>query len=243
MTSVRLTLTATNADRRMSTNRTEYLPYHMDNHVWSRDFCKISFDVVGPSFHLGRNGQFANGTPTDLVDFFKEHGKCAFCGSSIREDFGRCQCGKPKSEGDHLVVKYPTEQYETLKNLFNRERQRIRAALRQAMFKANGGTFDKEHINGMHAAQRGLCYFCGARIELGSKSLHADHFLPIAMGGRNDLDNMVLTCAKCNLKKNAMDGERFDAIARKSRSPEFSLILRAMRKDLREYRKKHQSDI
>ncbi len=226
----------------MATNRVQYLPYHMETLIWARDFCQIAFNGVCPDFRLGRNGKFAKGIPSDLIDFCKKHGYCAFCRSPIREDFGRCQCGKPKTRGDHLVVEYPTEHYQTFKKIFDREHQRVRAVLRQATIKANGGTFDRKHLKGMHAAQRGLCYFCGTLIELGSKTLHADHYLPIAMGGRNDLDNIVLTCSKCNLQKNSIEGERFDAIARKYRSPEFAAILRAMRKDLKEYRKKHREE-
>jgi 5-methylcytosine-specific restriction endonuclease McrA len=208
--------------------------------LWAQDFCQVSFNSVCPDFWLGRNGKFTSGTPLDLIDFFKEHGSCAFCGSPVKEDFGKCLCGKPRTKGEHLVIKFSTEHYQRYKKIFDREHQRVRSTQRQAMIKKNGGAFHKKHIAGMHTAQRGLCYYCGTSIELGSKSLHADHHLPIAMGGRNDLDNMVLACAKCNLQKNSMEGARFDAIVRKFRSTEFSAILRAMRKDLREYRKKHR---
>ena len=218
-------------------NSMKFLPYHMDGHVWSREFCKVSFYAFVPDVSLELDGRFANGTPSDLVEFLKTHGRCAFCKSSIGKDFGKCHCGKPRGKRNHLVIEYPTERYVDFGKIFDREIARVRASKRAAMIRENGGSFDKKHIKGMHAAQRGLCYYCGSPIQLGSRHLHFDHYMPISMGGRNDLDNMVLACSPCNFRKNAMDGPNFDAKVRRLRSPEFSTILREIRKDLKAYKK------
>lgn len=39
------------------------------------------------------------------------------------------------------------------------------------------------------------CIHCGGNYE------HNDHYIPISRGGRNSLDNIVPSCAKCNLSK------------------------------------------
>lgn len=54
------------------------------------------------------------------------------------------------------------------------------------------------------------CHYCGARTSLAGGSLsegpgqrpwHVDHKTPVASGGTNDIDNLVLACQKCNLEK------------------------------------------
>lgn len=213
------------------------VPYFIEIGIWSRDFCEVRVSTYGPSFHFGRRGMFEGGLPMDFVEFFHEHGACHFCGARVDRSLSRCACGKPRGKSNHLVIRYPTPLYYShFKKLYEREWKRVASAKRAQMIRDNGGNFNRKHIPGMHAAQRGLCYFCGTPIELGSKSLHVDHYEPIAEGGKNDLSNMVLTCARCNLLKNAMHGDNFDAKSRKFRDPEFAAILREMRRDLKAYK-------
>lgn len=213
------------------------VPYFIDVCIWSIEFCEVRISTTSSSFHIGKKGPFEGGLPMDFVEFFYEHGACQFCGAPVARNFSRCACGKPHGKSNYLVIKFPTNLYQShFRRLYDREVGRAANARRRQMIEENGGTFNRKQIKGMHTAQRGLCYFCGVSIELGSKSLHVDHYQPVAEGGRNDLSNMVLTCAKCNLLKNAMNGDRFDAEARKLRTPKFTAILREMRKDLKAYK-------
>jgi hypothetical protein len=41
------------------------------------------------------------------------------------------------------------------------------------------------------------CVFCGAE-----KDLQADHLVPKSRGGKNDADNLVLSCKTCNISRN-----------------------------------------
>jgi CRISPR/Cas system Type II protein with McrA/HNH and RuvC-like nuclease domain len=43
------------------------------------------------------------------------------------------------------------------------------------------------------------CQYCGK--ELNKKGIHIDHVIPYSLGGRTELDNLVVACAECNLKK------------------------------------------
>jgi 5-methylcytosine-specific restriction endonuclease McrA len=52
------------------------------------------------------------------------------------------------------------------------------------------------------AAQRKVCYWCGAKCP---KGYHVDHYVPLSKGGRHDLHNLVIACGPCNLRKNAKD--------------------------------------
>lgn len=58
-----------------------------------------------------------------------------------------------------------------------------------------------------------VCFYCG---KLGTKQTgpdgrvwHADHSYPRALGGDDLPDNMVLTCASCNLSKRASSASEF----------------------------------
>ena len=44
-----------------------------------------------------------------------------------------------------------------------------------------------------------FCRYCGRRV----KSFHLDHVMPVSLGGTNDIDNLVVACSPCNLRKGA----------------------------------------
>lgn len=46
------------------------------------------------------------------------------------------------------------------------------------------------------ARDGGACMRCGSK-----EKLHFDHVIPVAKGGGNDLENVQILCASCNLKK------------------------------------------
>jgi len=46
-----------------------------------------------------------------------------------------------------------------------------------------------------------VCQYCGAHPP--SAILHVDHINPVALGGGNEIDNLVTSCQTCNLGKSA----------------------------------------
>ena len=44
-----------------------------------------------------------------------------------------------------------------------------------------------------------ICQYCGKKLD--KKGIHIDHVIPYSLGGRTELDNLVVACAECNLKK------------------------------------------
>lgn len=51
-------------------------------------------------------------------------------------------------------------------------------------------------------ANGGRCWWCGESVEY--RNIHRDHIIPVSKGGGGG-DNIVPSCAACNLKKNARD--------------------------------------
>jgi 5-methylcytosine-specific restriction endonuclease McrA len=52
------------------------------------------------------------------------------------------------------------------------------------------------------------CYYCG-KPKLFGRSAHVDHLTPLAKGGADSLDNLVLACARCNTQKSSSNLEEY----------------------------------
>lgn len=50
------------------------------------------------------------------------------------------------------------------------------------------------------------CYWCNVKLN---KNYHIDHYTPISKGGKHTISNLVVSCPKCNLQKNAKDPFEF----------------------------------
>jgi len=59
----------------------------------------------------------------------------------------------------------------------------------------------------IHSEANGRCLYCGIKVTL--NEMHADHFIPLAKGGSNLRENIVCSCASCNLKKSDRMPEDF----------------------------------
>lgn len=57
------------------------------------------------------------------------------------------------------------------------------------------------------AIRRDPCYYCGAT----EGKFHADHYVPLAIGGTDHWWNLVRACARCNQCKSASHGDDFFA--------------------------------
>ncbi len=66
--------------------------------------------------------------------------------------------------------------------------------------------FTSEDISNKLLEQLGLCYYCCTNI---SNSYHVEHMIPISRGGGNEPENIVLSCAFCNLSKGSKTAQEF----------------------------------
>lgn len=80
------------------------------------------------------------------------------------------------------------------------ERVRVKNANRRARLREAEGEFTREDVQAQHQRQKGKCFYCGSKLD---DSRHIDHVIPIALGGTNHPENIVLACQACNLAKNA----------------------------------------
>jgi 5-methylcytosine-specific restriction endonuclease McrA len=100
----------------------------------------------------------------------------------------------------------------------NRARRRANRAYYRAYYFANKGQYRAHQrrrraalrgSHGQHTAadvalqygrQRGRCYWCRAKV---GDDYHVDHVIPVALGGSNGPENIVIACPTCNTSKGA----------------------------------------
>lgn len=58
----------------------------------------------------------------------------------------------------------------------------------------------KALVEPLSELQNGQCFYCSTTTK---KAPHVDHFLPWSLGHNESVENMVLSCEKCNLSKSA----------------------------------------
>lgn len=87
---------------------------------------------------------------------------------------------------------------------------------RRAKLLEVGGSFTIEEINQLFELQHGICPYCN-KLLYGclNDAPHIEHKVPVSRGGSNDISNLCIAHASCNLKKGAKtDEEYFIEIAR-----------------------------
>lgn len=88
--------------------------------------------------------------------------------------------------------------YKRRYNTKNRERVHAWLRTRKARRAGAAGRHSGAGILRQLELQGGLCFYCGEPL---GEDRHVDHFIPLARGGSNGPENIVLACASCNMRK------------------------------------------
>lgn len=83
----------------------------------------------------------------------------------------------------------------------NREAANTIARNRRARIRSAEGKHTAAEIIAQLAKQSGKCYYCFVVLK---NKKHADHYIAIANGGANDIENIVISCQPCNNEKHTM---------------------------------------
>lgn len=84
----------------------------------------------------------------------------------------------------------------------NPELQRAHAKAARARMRTTSqpGSISSADITAQYERQRGRCYWCEEKV---GATYHVDHVIPLALGGANTADNIVISCPTCNSSKGA----------------------------------------
>lgn len=84
---------------------------------------------------------------------------------------------------------------------YQKDKAKVKAAKHQRRIgNGSGISFTKTDLDRILEEQCGTCRYCDTEI---SEKYEIDHFIPIARGGGNEPENIVLACMPCNRSKGA----------------------------------------
>jgi 5-methylcytosine-specific restriction endonuclease McrA len=199
---------------------------------------EIEVSMVAAIYSTEGSGEYGHRTPLtdELKDLLIRLGHCYSCGASIAPDFRSCDCEEYDFLGEHLNIALPPgDGIATFSELWLTAKARSKQRRRRALVKENGGVHKKADIGWLFELQQGMCFYCGRNlVEDHSRArYHADHYLSLFSGGGNDITNLVLACATCNLDKGAKDPDAFKRRIGRRLDERTRARLRQMRADLR----------
>jgi hypothetical protein len=65
------------------------------------------------------------------------------------------------------------------------------------------GAFSTHDLEAQAERQRHCCYWCKRRLgKRAHTDYQPDHVVPLALGGSNDMANIIASCPACNMRKN-----------------------------------------
>jgi hypothetical protein len=102
------------------------------------------------------------------------------------------QCGNRERAMEH------TERYRQEHAERYADATKAKDAMRRARKRNAIGSYSADDVRRQYDRQQGKCYWCGKRMR---GSYHADHVVPLALGGSNHPSNIVAACAECNMQK------------------------------------------
>jgi hypothetical protein len=79
---------------------------------------------------------------------------------------------------------------------------RVHNHRRRALKRNLGGSHTAQELKDQMNRQKSKCFYCKKKINKNDK-WHADHIVPLSKGGTDNIENIVIACPTCNLRKHA----------------------------------------
>ena len=142
------------------------------------------------------------------------HGFCKVCNAKIdRNTYAKNPKRKYEKVLEYqkrtgLIRKYKPYNPKYYSSEKSREKKRARDLKRRAL-KKNADIYTEityDVIETIRKKYNYKCAYCGGDC---SENYHIDHKIPLSRGGGNDIDNLALSCPKCNWSKNDKTDEEF----------------------------------
>lgn len=194
---------------------------------------------------------FPYGIPIDITNFIEENCYCFYCKAPINKKLEACECDSANKDGAHLKACFDfdwettneDDVYITFNDLVYRESRRIISRKRHHHYKKilkDKGKHTNKEVLALYELQNHLCFYCGKRLnKTGKHKYHKDHYEPISQEGSNEIDNIVLTCPKCNMDKSDRSGGYYKKIMSKRLSDDQKELVREIHENVRRFRIKY----
>lgn len=93
---------------------------------------------------------------------------------------------------------YCVQYYQTERG---RVQMRVSSGNRRARKRNAQGTHTTDELYQQLRRQKNKCYYCHVKLGKERNSWVAEHVIPLSRGGSNSIDNIVIACPTCNLRK------------------------------------------
>ena len=135
--------------------------------------------------------------------------QCKVCNSFIyvkqsHKDIEGTYCSKECMIKDYKIILRGSDNPNYTHGLSNTKEYRISHSHKRRVIRSdiNNSLTSTEISNKLKNIQ--VCYWCNKNM-LKTKDKCYDHYIPLAKGGTNTIDNIVVSCRSCNAKKHAKD--------------------------------------
>ncbi len=85
--------------------------------------------------------------------------------------------------------------------------QRVRDVKKRLVISQSDGNYTLDDRALIFELQNAQCFYCDTPLLYGKN--HGDHYIPLIKGGSDARYNIVISCARCNLRKQAKDPTAF----------------------------------
>ena len=180
-------------------------------------------------------------SPTTLNDLHRL-AKCHGCGLPATNFLAHWSCKRMRWQPDAMVLAVTEDAFDNACVISRREGNRKTVFRRQRKLRINGGTHTREQIEQLYQLQSARCYYCYRRLSRtdGRPNFHRDHYIALEAGGSDSIDNIVLSCRVCNIKKADLSGDQIRSPNSKVLpSAEMRKRLANMRRRVDEWRSSH----
>lgn len=144
--------------------------------------------------HELRKQQLINADTKVCIKCKEEKLKSEFYKNSKKIDGYDCRCKeceklRLREERGYTLTKSKTEEEKRIRKKLQKHKRR---------FIEQQGKIRPKEVRELYLKQGAKCYWCGDDI---SKQYHIDHYEPLSKGGEHTIENIVLSCPTCNMKK------------------------------------------
>lgn len=142
-----------------------------------------------------------NTCQSETTDFYKGHYSCRSCTIARQKKWYRENKSRNYENAKNSKARRPdaVRRYGKTWREKHREKIRIYNSARRGRERGAQGHYTQAEIRHLYQAQHGLCAFCFC--DLSISGYHIDHLIPLCKGGSNHIQNILLLCPPCNLKK------------------------------------------
>lgn len=149
-----------------------------------------------------------------LAEALVEHARCVSCSTPPSLPIAPCPCGRKPKNGFHATFHYrvtPNVWRDILDPLCRKDRRRRTSRNTHRLRKEAIGnswepSYTKEDIACLRRLQNERCYYCGGTIRTTAQVEHLD---PLAYGGSNGFNNIMLACPSCNTAKGTLSERQY----------------------------------